>query len=226
MAVPTDVADDSQCAAMVEATVAEYGRLDVLINNAGFAMAARFVDLPDLDLFRQVMDVNFGGAVQCTRYALPHLRRARGRIVNVSSLGGRVAIPYNSSYIASKHALEGFSESLRMELAGGVSVTVICPFWVASEFHERFVNERGERRGVAGRAIYTSKTMTPEQCARQIVRAARRRKREVVMGPGRLAQWLKLLAPGLLDAYVARRFMPAIIDRMSGGSTPSTSGRS
>jgi short-subunit dehydrogenase len=221
VAVPTDVADEAQCKALIARAVAEYGQLDVLINNAGFAMAARFADLPDLRLFGRVMDVNFRGPVQCTYYALPHLRRTRGRIVNVSSLGGRVAIPYNSSYVASKHALEGFSESLRMEVGNEVSVTVICPFWVATEFHERFVNERGEPRGAGGRAIYTEKTMTPEQCARRILSAARQRKREVVMRPGRPAQWLKLLAPSWLDAYVVRAFMPTIIERMSSGRTPS-----
>ena len=128
VAVPTDVADESRCKALIERTQGTYGRVDVLINGAGIDVVGKLEDLPDLHLFKQVMDVNFYGTVYCTYYALPYLKETRGRIVNISSLGGLLAIPFNTSYVASKFAVVGFSDSLRMELkAAGVSVTVICP---------------------------------------------------------------------------------------------------
>ena len=80
-------------------------------------MGSALADLPDLRLFKQVMDVNFYGMVYCTYYALPFLKQSRGRLVNISSLGGKMAIPFNTSYSASKYAIHGFSDSLRLELA-------------------------------------------------------------------------------------------------------------
>lgn len=200
LVVSTDVADETQCWMLVERTLQEYGRLDMLINNAGIGLVARLDELPDLRLFKQVLDVNFYGVLYCTHAALPHLKQAKGRLVNISSVGGLSALPHNTAYIASKFALEGFSESLRMELhADGVSVTVISPYWVITEFHEHYMNKDGQAKGPSGRALYNDKMMTADQCARITLEAARRRKREVIMGPGRLALWVKLLAPNWLD---------------------------
>jgi short-subunit dehydrogenase len=213
LAIPTDVADETQCKALVEKTVATLDRLDLLVNNAGLAVIARLEDYSDLSLFLHTMDVNFYGAVYCTYYALPHLIRSGGRIVAVSSLGGKAPLPYNSPYIASKFALHGFFDSLRMELKRhGVSVTIICPYWVVTGFHEAQLDKDGTPRGSAGRAIYTKKMMTADPCAEIILRAAYRRQREVLMGPGHLIAWLKLLAPGLLDRMLID-FLKATVRR-------------
>ncbi len=148
LVVPTDVSDEAQCKALVEKTLAAFGRLDMLINNAGLAASALFDEFPDLNLFRHTMAVNFYGAVYCTYYALPYLKQTRGRIVMVSSLGGKTALPYNTPYCASKYGLHGFADALRMELSqSGVSVTVICPWWVRSEFHAVQMNKDGARAG-------------------------------------------------------------------------------
>ena len=96
IAVPTDVAQQEQCQALVEETVRQFGRIDMLLNNAGFSQAGRFDELPNLELFQRVMSVNFNGVVHCSYYALPYLKDTCGRIVNVSSLGGKLAIPYNT----------------------------------------------------------------------------------------------------------------------------------
>jgi short-subunit dehydrogenase len=220
IAVPTDVACETQCKALVDRACGEYGRLDMLINNAGIAVASRLEDLPDLHLFKEVVDVNFYGTVYSTYHALPHLRETKGRIVNVSSLGGKLAIPFNTSYVASKFAMIGFSDSLRMELASaGVSLTVICPYWVVTEFHERFMDKDGRPRGPAGRGIYTEKTMTADRCAQIILAAARRRKREIVMRPGPLALWLHLVAPDLVDRLTVKMILgPAIKRTLKGRS--------
>jgi short-subunit dehydrogenase len=214
--IPTDVGDESQCKRMIDRTLSEFGQVDMLVNNAGIGVGAKLVDLPDLALFKRVVDVDFFGAVYGTYHALPHLLKTRGRIVNISSLGGRLPIPYNTSYVASKHALIGFSDSLRMELADtGVSVTVVCPYWVVTEFHERFMNKEGLPTGPRGRGIYTKGTMTADRCARIVLDAAWKRKREVLMAPGPIAMWLKLIAPSVVDRFIVKAFMGPAIRRVS-----------
>ena len=213
LAVPTDVADEAQCKALVEKTIERFGRLDLLVDNAGLTVIARLEDYADLGLFKHVMDVNFYGAVYCTYYALPHLVRSRGRIVAVSSLGGKAPAPYNSPYIASKFAMHGFFDSLRIEMVKyGVSVTIVCPYWVVTGFHEAQLDKDGVPRGPRGRAIYTEKMMSADRCAAITLQAAEKRQREVLMGPARLVAWLKLLAPGLIDRYVIA-FLKAAVRR-------------
>ncbi len=216
--VRTDVSDEVQCNALVKKTVAAFGRLDMLVNNAGLAATALLEDFPNLDLFRKTMDVNFYGAVYCTYYALPHLKQSRGRIVAVSSLGGKAALPYNTPYISSKYALQGFCDALRMELRlHGVSVSVIYPSWVVTEFHEAQLDKDGVPKGGRGRAIYSKNTMTSDRCAALILGAASKRRRELVMGPGLLAAWLKLVAPGFLDWFAVKVFLGAAIRRAKVG---------
>jgi short-subunit dehydrogenase len=220
IALPTDVSDESQCRKLIQDTYEHFNRIDMLINNAGMSVVAKLDQLPDLHLFKQVMDVNFYGTVHCTFHALPHLKESRGRIVNISSLGGLLAVPYNSPYVASKFAMNGFSGSLRMELTGdGVSVTLICPYWVVTEFHERYLDENGNPKGAAGRSLYTKEMMTAEQCAEIIIEAARRRKRQVVMPPGVLSMWLKLIAPGWMDKLTIQRFLKPVAKRLGGKKT-------
>jgi short-subunit dehydrogenase len=215
LVVPTDVSDEAQCKALVEKTVASFGRLDMLINNAGIAASALFDEFHDLALFRHTMNVNLYGAVCCTYYALPYLKRSRGRIVAISSMGGKAAIPYNTPYCASKYGMHGFYDSLRMELyQHGVSVTVICPWWVVTEFHAAQLTRDGTPRGAAhGRDMYTDKMMSAERCAEITLRAAHKRRREVLMGPGFWAVLLKVLAPGFVDWLAVKIFLEPAIRR-------------
>jgi short-subunit dehydrogenase len=218
LVVPTDVSDEAQCKALIEKTIAAFGRLDMLINNAGLAAIALLSDYPNLDLFRHVMEVNFNGAVYCTYYALPYLKQTKGRLVAVSSMGGKAAIPYNTPYCASKYGLHGFYDSLRMELyQQGVSITVICPWWVVTEFHEAQLTKNGIPVGARGRAIYTNRMMTAERCAEITLRSAYKRCREVLMGPGVLAVLLKVLAPGFLDWLAVKVFLEPAIRRARAG---------
>ena len=214
----TDVSDEAQCKALVEKTVAAFGRLDMLINNAGMAASALLDEFPDLHLFKQTVEINFYGAVYCTYYALPYLKKTKGRIVAVSSLGGKAAIPYNTPYCASKYALHGFYDSLRMELKQhGVSCTVVCPWWVATEFHEAQIAKDGKPRGPSGRAYYTKKTMTSDRCAEIILGTAEQRRREILMGPGTLGVWLKVISPGFLDWIAVKVFLESAIRRAKAG---------
>ena len=204
IAVPTDVGDEAACRALVARAVAEYGRLDTLIVNAGISMWARFDELHDLRGIERIMRVNYFGAVYCTHHALPHLTRTRGRIVGVSSLAGKVGVPTRTGYAASKHAMAGFFDSLRIELAdAGVTVTMIYPGFVATGVRRHAVGPDGKPLGTS--PVQEGRVMTAEECARRIVRAAARREREVVMTlRARVGQWLRLVAPGLTDR-IARR---------------------
>ncbi len=202
--VPTDVAEQAQCQNLVEKTVAAYGRLDTLINNAGISMWAKFDELKDLAVFERIMRVNYLGSVYLTAYALPYLKQTRGRIVAVSSLAGKNGIPTRSGYAASKHAMAGFFDSLRIELAGsGVTVTMIYPGFVTSEIRERAFGADGQP--LKKSPVRESEVMTPQECARIIIAAIVRRKREEVMTlRGKLGQWVKLIAPGVVDRVAQR----------------------
>lgn len=218
LAVPTDVTDEAQCKGLIEKTIERFGRLDLLVNNAGLAVIALLEDFPDLRLFKHTMEVNFYGAVHCTYNALPHLIQSKGRIVAISSLGGKAALPYNTPYIASKFAMHGFFDSLRIEMARhGVSVTTICPSWVVTGFHEAQMDKDGVPKGARGRAVYSKRTMTAEQCAAITLKAAAKRRREVLMGPGYLAVWLNVLAPGLVDWIAVNVFLKAAVRRARAG---------
>lgn len=204
VAIPTDVADEAQCAALIARAVEAHGRIDTLINNAGISMWALFETVTDLSMFERIMRVNYLGSVWCTWHALPHLRAARGRIVAVSSLTGKTGVPTRSGYAASKHAMNGFFDTLRIELTGsGVSVTVACPDFVATEIRERAFGADGKALGTS--PVHESRVMTAETCARRILAGAAGRKRELILsGRGKLGLWLKLLAPGLIDR-IARK---------------------
>ncbi len=199
LVLPTDVRQQEQCEAMVRGCVDEYGRIDALINNAGVTMWARFEEVGDLSPFEQIMQTNYFGSMYCTHYALPYLKQSRGLIVGVSSLAGRNGIPTRSAYAASKHAMAGFFDTLRIELAGsGVSVVMIYPGFVSSEVRQRAYGPDGKPLGKS--PVREGEVMSTETCARLILRAMHKRQREVVMtARGKLGLWLKLIAPGLVD---------------------------
>jgi NAD(P)-dependent dehydrogenase (short-subunit alcohol dehydrogenase family) len=210
LAVPTDVADPDACRALIDRAVDEFGRLDMLVNNAGMSMLADFADLPDLSNFERIGQVNFWGNVHCTHHALAHLLKSGGRIVVVSSVKGRFGTAGSTAYCASKHALTGFYDALRSELHDtGVSVTVVYPGFVATAMAEHVLDASGRPLGPDARKLLPKRAMSAETCARVILRAAARRRREKVLTcRGKLAVCLRLLAPGLLDR-LARRALPS-----------------
>lgn len=201
--VPTDVTDLKQCQEMVRQAVAAYGKIDTLINNAGITMWAKFEEVTALSIYERIMQVNYLGSVYCTYYALPYLKQARGRIVAVSSLTGKAGVPTRSGYAASKHALVGFFDTLRIELAPyGVSVTIVYPGFVSTGVRERAFGPDGQPLGKS--PVREQEVMTVNTCAALILKAAALRKREEVMTlRGKLGQWLKLIAPGLVDRIAA-----------------------
>lgn len=201
LVLPTDVSQESQCRAFVAATVQAFGRLDVLINNAGMSAHALLEQVPAQDLawYEQLMRINHWGSVWCTHEALPHLKAAGGQIVAVSSLAGLVGVPGRTAYCATKFAMTGFFEALRTELRGtGVAVTTAYPGVVATQIRQRGFNAQGLAAGTSG--LKEDDAMSVELCARLIIRGMERRQAEVVMTTkGKLGRWLKLLAPGLVE---------------------------
>ncbi len=204
LVVPADLTDPKQCQNLVERAVEEYGGIDTLVNNAGVGMWTKFEDVQDLGIFERLMRVNYLSAVYCTFYALPYLKKSRGGIIGVSSLAGKNGVPARSGYCASKHAMVGFFDTLRIELAdSGVAVTMAYPDFVATGARSRNLGADG--KPVVHVPPYDKTTMTTETCARLIVQGAARRDREIVMTMrGRLGPWVKFIAPNLVDR-IARR---------------------
>lgn len=202
--VRTDVSEPEQCAALVRHSMDEFGRIDALVNNAGITMWAKFEEVSDLGIFEQIMRVNYLGSLYCTHYALPHLEQTKGLIVGISSLTGKAGVPTRSGYAASKHAMAGFFDSLRIEVAPyGVSVTMIYPGFVASEVRARAFGPDGQPLGDS--PVHEGDVMTVETCARLIIGAMEKRKRELVMTlRGKLGQWIKLIAPALVDRIASQ----------------------
>jgi short-subunit dehydrogenase len=206
IAVSTDVGDEAQCRVLIERAVEAYGRIDTLVNNAGIGMWARFDEMRDLAPFERIMRVNYLGSVYPTYYALPHLKQTRGRIVAVNSLTGLTGVPTRSGYAASKHAMAGFFDSIRIELADdGVTVTQVFPGFVATEIRERAFGPDGRPLGAGNSPVREREVMTAEECARQIIAVAGARKRELVMTlRAKVGAKLKLVSPALVDR-IARR---------------------
>ena len=201
-----DVSIEADCKRLIDETVAHYGRLDTLINNAGLGASGRFDDITDLSIFETLMRVNFLGSVWCTAYALPHLKESRGRIVAISSLTGLTGVPKRTAYAATKHAMAGFFDSLRIELDGtGVSVTVVYPGFVFSEINQRALQPNGQPFGERAYLRKKGETTETDECCRQILVATAARQRDLVMTfRGKIGRLLKLISPSIVDG-IARR---------------------
>lgn len=202
--VPTDVSDRDQCEALINAAVREFGRIDTLINNAGISMHARFDELHDIEAVERITAINYFGAVYCTWFALPHLKKSHGRLVAVSSLTGKNGVPTRTLYSGTKHAMAGFFDSLRIELKNdGVSVTVIYPGFVATDIAERALGPNGKPLGT--RPVVKNQIMSVEECAAITIDAAAKRKREVIMtSRARIGMILKAVWPSFIDGLAER----------------------
>ena len=193
-----DVTKPEECRELIETAVREFGGVDVLICNAGISMRAIFDDV-DLDVLHQLMDVNFWGTVYCTKYALPYIQASRGSIVGVSSVAGFHGLPGRTGYSASKYAMTGFLETVRIEnLKKGVHVMIAAPGFTASNVRFSALTADGSAQGESLRK--EEKMMSAAEVARRIARGVVRRKRTLAMDfNGRATVLIKKFAPGLLD---------------------------
>ena len=204
LALACDVSDATACAQAVADAVQRFGSLDVLVNNAGISQRSGFA-ATDLAVIRRVMDVNFYGSVHCTKAALPHLAAARGLIVAVSSVAGYTPLIARTGYAASKHALHGFFESLRTELAPqGVDVMLVCPSFVATQIDRNALG--GDGQPVRHAQVTTGGRLSPGEVAEQVFAGAVRDRRLLLVGrTARAAWWLSRFAPALYERLMARR---------------------
>lgn len=205
LAVQLDVTKEEDCRDFINQAVFTMGKIDVLVNNAGISMRALFKDL-ELDVLKQVMDINFWGTVYCTKYAMPELLKTQGAVIGVSSIAGYKGLPGRTGYSASKFAMNGFLESLRVEnLKTGVHVMTACPGFTASNIRNVALNKDAVSQGET--SMDEGKMMTSERVAEIIVDGLLKRKRDIIMtGQGKLTVFLQKWLPSVLDKLVYNHF--------------------
>ena len=197
----TDVTNEADCKNLILKAVDTYGRIDILINNAGVSMRAIFNEL-EIEVFKHIIDVNFWGAVYCTKHALPYLLKQSGSIVGVSSIGGIKGLPGRSAYSASKFAMNGFMESLRTEnLKTGLHVLMAFPGFTTSNIRNSALGADGSMQGESPRN--EDKMMTAEEVADHIYKAVVNRKNKIVLTQqGKIINVLGKIFPGWTDRMI------------------------
>lgn len=196
-----DVTREADCQRFTAETLKAFGRIDVLINNAGISMRALFEEV-DLEVLRRVMDVNFWGAVYCTKYTLPELLKTRGSVAGVSSIAGYKGLPGRTGYSASKFALQGFLEVVRIEnMKKGLHVLIACPGFTSSNIRNVALSKDGSAQGES--PLNESNLMQPEEVARQICDAIEKRKHRLTMTTqGKMTVLLNKFFPKFMDKMV------------------------
>ncbi|MEN6454948.1 MAG: SDR family oxidoreductase [Prolixibacteraceae bacterium] len=198
----TDVSIETDCKRLINAAVDRFGRIDILINNAGISMRAIFEDV-ELDVLRKLMDVNFWGTVYCTKFAIPWLLQSKGSLVGIISIAGYIGLPGRTGYSASKFAVRGFLNTIRTEnLKKGLHVLVAAPGFTSSEVRKAALTANGSLQGETPRN--EEKMMSAAECARHIMSAVKKRKRQLIL----------TFVEGKLSVFLSK-FFPALIDRLA-----------
>lgn len=196
-----DVSKKEDCEHLINETIRHFSQLDLLINNAGISMRALFADC-DLSVIESVMAINFWGTVYCTRYAMPYLLKSKGSVVGVSSIAGIKGLPARTGYSASKFAMHGFLESLRIEnRKTGLHVLIACPGYTASNIRNTALNKEGGQQSES--PFDESKLMQPEEVASEIFKAIDKKKNYLFLTfQGKATYFLSKFFPRLLDKLV------------------------
>ena len=195
-----DVVSEEECKRLIDTAIDNFGGIDVLICNAGLSMRALF-DECDLKVLHRLMDVNFWGTVNCTKYALPWLQKSKGSLVGISAVAGIHGLPGRTGYSASKYAMTGFLDTIRVEnLKKGLHVMTACPGFTASNVRFSALTADGTQQGETPRN--EAKMMTPEQVAHIVARGIHRRKRLCLM------EWEGR------GTHLLKKFFPALVDRL------------
>ena len=199
--IVTDVSVENDCKKMVQKTISIFGQIDILINNAGISMRSIFNNL-NLSVFKKVMQVNFWGTVYCTKYALPYILKSKGSIVGVSSIAGHKGLPGRTAYSASKFALQGFLESLRIEnLKNNLHVLIISPGFTSSNIRRKALQGDGLEQGESPRS--EKKMMSSKAVAVHMINAIKSKKNnQVLTANGKLTVSLNKFFPRLVDKLV------------------------
>lgn len=205
MAVRTDVTVEEDCKNLIAKTIERFGRIDILLNNAGISMRARF-EVVQIDVLKRVMDVNFWGTVYCTKYALPYILETRGTIVAMSSIAGFHGLPGRTAYSASKFAIHGLLESIRTEnYKTGIHVCLLAASFTKSDIRKNALDAQGNPQRETPRQ--EEKLTSPEKVARNLIRSIRKKKRNRIMSlEGQLMVLFQRIVPALTDWVIYRKF--------------------
>lgn len=197
----TDVSKEVDCKNLILTAIDNYGKIDVLINNAGISMRAIF-EKTDLEVIKKLMDVNFWGTVFCTKYALPHILAQKGSVVGVSSIAGLKGLPARTGYSASKFALDGFLESLRAEnRKTGLHVLIAYPGFTTSNIRNTSLSADGKQQGESPRD--EEKMMSAEEVAKHIYKAVSKRKNKIILTlQGKMLALINKYFPYMLDNMI------------------------
>jgi dehydrogenase/reductase SDR family member 7B len=197
----TDVSMEEECKSLMNETIMKFGTIHVLVNNAGNSMRALFTDV-DLKVLRQLMDINFWGTICCTKYAMNEILKNKGSIVGISSIAGYKGLPGRTGYSASKFAIQGFLESLRIEnLKTGIHVMIVCPGYTSSNIRNTALNKDGKAQGET--PFDESKLMSAEKVAGEIVNGVVKRKRTIILSlQGKFTVLLNKFFPSWVDRLV------------------------
>jgi len=198
IAVVTDVSCEEDCRRLIEMTIEQFGTIDILINNAGISMKALFHEA-SLKVLQRLMDVNFWGTVYCTRFALPYIVKRKGSLVAVSSIAGFNGLPGRAGYSASKFAVHGLMETIRIEnLKNGLHVMVVAPGFTASEIRKHALLADGTEQGESPRD--ENHLTPPEFVARKIIGGIKRKKRNIILTwEGKLTALFQRIIPRIVD---------------------------
>jgi len=200
-----DVSNENDCKSFIQSTIDRFGKIDILINNAGISMRSLFIDV-DPNVIKKVMDINFMGTVYCTHYALPQIIKQKGTIVGISSIAGYRGLPGRAGYSASKFALNGWLEAIRVELKP-LNVHVMCasPGFTKSNIRNTALNDKAEAQGES--PLNEDALMTAEACASHILMAIMKKKRSTVLTfQGMQTIFINKFFPKLADWLVGKFF--------------------
>jgi short-subunit dehydrogenase len=205
VAIACDVSNEEYCKSLIEQSLQIFGRIDVLVNNAGISMRALFLEV-DLNVLKKLMDVNFWGTVYCTKYALPALLKNKGSIIGIASIAAYKGLPARSGYSASKFAMLGFLDSLRVEYSRmGLHVLTVCPNFVQSNIRMNALDKNAQPQLES--PIDEKKVMTAESTAKHVVSSYKKGKKQVILtNQGWLIVWLSRFFPSLLDRIIYKKF--------------------
>jgi len=210
LTLPCDVTDEQACTTAIATAVHRLGRIDAVINNAGISHRSPF-EATATAVLRRVMEVNLFGAIHLTRPALPSLRQSRGLIVAISSVAGYTPLIARTGYAASKHAVHGFFESLRTEVAAdGIDVMLVCPSFIATGIDRNALGPDG--RAVRHAQVVVGRQLQPDAVAARIFHGCERSERLLLIGrTARAAWWVSRLAPSVYERIMARKLRGELV---------------
>ena len=204
LVVQGDISKQEDCKKLYQETINKFNSIDHLVLNAGISMWAEFEEITDMSLFQKLIETNYLGAVYLTHYCLPALIKSKGMITAISSIQGKIAVPNHTGYVASKHALTGFLNTLRMEVKDkNVAVMLVMPHWLrGTDLRKNAFDKDGKKIGESKKG-HNKESISLEECSGKIIKGMLNRKRELII-PGKLKvlTWLNLFFPNLAEKII------------------------